>query len=191
MDKRLVVELIPGPAFLVGHMVGGIFVGAGFAAVATGLAILLRWRWDRTLPLMAISIFALTIVLLSIGLVLDDTTYVKVSNTVGSLAFAAIIAFGMLLRPSLLRRTLGYGIHMTKHGWRTLHGAWIGLSVARAAANEIVWRNYSDRTWAIYNGVSDVAWIGLFFIVTSIVAHRYWDERTAGDAVVRSAELEN
>ncbi|GGK19556.1 inner membrane-spanning protein YciB [Salinarimonas ramus] len=176
MDKRLMVELIPGPAFLIGHLLGGIFVGAGLATLATALAIALRWRWDRTLPLMAISIFGLTIVLLTIGLVLDDTTYVKVSNTVGSLAFAAIVAGGMLLRPSLLRRTLGYTIHMTDAGWRTLHLAWIALSVARAAANEVVWRGFSDDVWAVYNGVSDIAWIGLFFVVTSMVANRYWDE---------------
>lgn len=176
MDKRLLVELIPGPAFLIGNVFGGIFMGAGFAAVATALAILLRWRWDRTLPLMAISIFSLTAVLLGVGLIVDNTLYVKISNTVGSLVFAAIVAFGMLLKPSLLRRTLGYSIHMTKKGWRILHLSWISLSMARAMANEIVWRNLSDQAWAIYNGVSDIAWIGVFFLVTSVLAHRYWEE---------------
>jgi len=176
MDKRLVVELIPGPAFLIGNAIGGIFAGAGLAALATGDAILLRWRWDRALPLMAISIFGLTLVLLTVGLVLDDTAYVKLTNTIGSLAFAAIIGLGAFLRPSLLRRTLGYSIHMTPRGWRDLHVAWIGLSFARAVANEIVWRSSSDRTWAVYNGVSDIGWIALYFVVTSFLAHRHWDE---------------
>lgn len=176
MDKRLVVELIPGPAPLMGNAVGGLFVGAGFAAAATGVAILLRWRWDRRLPLMAISVFRLTIVLLAAGLFFDDTTYVKASNTVGSVTFATIIGLGMVLRPSLLRRTLGYSIHMNAHGWRILHISWICLSLARAAANEFFWRNLSDRTWAIYNGVSDIAWIALFFVITSVVVHRYWEE---------------
>jgi intracellular septation protein len=180
MDKRLVLELVPGPAFLVGNLIGGIFLGAGFATVATAVAIFLRWRWDRSLPLMAISIFLLTLVLLTAGLILDDTTYVKVSNTVGSVAFAAIVAGGMLLRPSLLRRTLGYSLHMTGRGWRLLHLGWIGLSLARAAANEVMWRTTSDRVWAIYNGLSDVAWIGLFFILTSVIANRFWDEPAPG-----------
>jgi intracellular septation protein len=176
MDKRLIIELIPGPAFLIGNAVGGIFLGAGFATVATAMAILLRWRWDRSLPWMAISIFVLTLILLTTGLVLDDTTYVKVSNTVGSLAFAAIVALGTLLRPSLLRRTLGYTIRMIPKGWRILHAGWISLSLARAGANEIVWRNASDRTWAIYNGVSDFVWIAIFFVLTSAVARRFWDD---------------
>jgi intracellular septation protein len=177
VDKRLAVELIPGPAFLVGHAIGGIFLGAALAAVATGAAIVLRWRWDQTLPLMAISIFALTLVLLAVGLVLDDATYVKISNTVGSLVFAALIGLGMLLRPSLLRRTLGYSLRMTRDGWRLLHVTWIGISLARAAVNEVMWRTVSDRTWAIYNGVSDLAWIGLIFVATSGVARRYWNDR--------------
>ena len=125
---------------------------------------------------MARSIFGLTLFLLAAGLFFDNTTFVKVSNTVGSLAFAAIVAVAMRLRPSLLQRTLGYSIHMADQGWRVLHLAWISLSVARGAANELVWRNFSDRTWAIYNGLSDFIWIGLFFLATYAVARRYWNE---------------
>ena len=176
MDKRLIVELLPGPAFLLGNALGGIFVGAGFGVAATIAAILLRWRWDRRLPLLALSIFGLTIVLLGLGLVMDDTTYVKISNTAGSLAFAAIIAAGAWLQPSLLRRTLGYSIHVSDAGWRMLHIGWITLSLARAALNEAIWRSTSDGAWALYNGISDIVWIGLFFAVTFAVAHLYWDE---------------
>ncbi|MGL6211701.1 MAG: inner membrane-spanning protein YciB [Paracoccaceae bacterium] len=177
MDKRLLVELLPGPAFLIGNAAGGIFAGAAFASIATVIAILLRWRWDRSLPWLAISILVLTLALLTAGLVLDDVTFVKLSSTIGSLVFATIIALGMLLRPSLLRRTLGYTIQMTAQGWRILNIYWIGLSLARAATNEVVWRNYSDNTWAIYNGVSDIGWIAIIAIATWAVANRYWDEQ--------------
>lgn len=176
MDKRLILELMPGPAFLIGNALGGIFLGAGLGALATALAILLRWRWDRSLPWLAVSIFGLTVVLLALGLVLDDTVYVKLSNTIGSLVFAAIIAAGLFARPSLLERTLGYSIRMTAQGWSVLHGVWIGLSLARAGANEAVWRTTSDQTWALYNGMSDLAWIGLFVLATHLTAHRYWTE---------------
>ncbi|MEM9343542.1 MAG: septation protein IspZ [Pseudomonadota bacterium] len=182
MDKRLIVEVVPGPAFLVGYAIGGVFVGAGVAAVATGMAVLLRWRWDRRLPLFAMSVFALTLVLLAVGVALDDTDYIKMTNSIGSLAFAAIIAGGMFLRPSLLQRTLGYSLHMTDAGWRGLHLCWIGISILRAGANELVWRMTADRTWAIYNAVSDVAWIGLFVLATWCVAHVCWDEEAEDTA---------
>lgn len=176
MDKRLIVEVIPGPAFLAGHAVGGIFAGAIVAAAATAVAVFLRWRWDQRLPLMAISIFVLTVALLGFGFVFNDPTYVKMTNTFGSLAFAGVIAGGMALRPSLLRRTFGHSIRMAPRGWRVLHLSWIALSLTRAGANEAVWRTTSGGTWALYNGISDIVWIGLFVALTWAVAHRYWTE---------------
>ena len=176
MDKRFAVELLPGLAFVIGSYAGGLFWGAGLGALATGGSVLLRWHWDRNLPWLAIAILALTLILLLAGLALDDTTFVKVSPTVGSLAFAAIIGCGFFLRPSLLERTLGYSLRLSPRGWGVLHVIWIGLSTLRAALNEAIWRTASERAWVLYNGFSDFAWLGLFFLVTWLVARRYWHE---------------
>jgi intracellular septation protein len=183
MDKRFWIELLPGLAFLAGAWAGGLFLGAGLAALATGVAIVLRWRWDRRLPWLALAILALTVVLLAAGLAFDEDTWIKVSGTVGSLAFACMVAAGALLRPSLLRRTLGYRLSLTDRGWRALHRAWIGVSLLRAAANEAVWRTSSDAVWAAYNGLSDIAWIGAFFAATWLVAARHWDDAPPPGAV--------
>lgn len=176
MDKRLILEIIPGPVFLLGNALGGIFLGAGLAVLATLAASILRWRWDRRLPLMALSILGLTLFLLALGLFYDDTSYVKVSNTLGSIAFALILAAGLFLRPSLLERTLGYSVHLTPQGWRTLHGVWIAVSLARAGANEAVWRSVNDNAWAIYNGIADLAWIAVFFAATWLVSAHHWKD---------------
>ncbi|MEO0772721.1 MAG: septation protein IspZ [Pseudomonadota bacterium] len=175
MDKRLIIEFTPGIAFLIGNAAGGIFMGAGLAALATVIAMALRWHWDRSLPWLAISIFGLTAVLLVAGLLFDDTTWVKVSNTVGSLAFAVIVGLGLLMRPNLLKRTLGYSIQMEDRGWVLLHWVWIGLSLLRAAANEVMWRNFPDGVWAVYNGLSDIGWVLVIVVATSVVAHVFWN----------------
>jgi len=180
LDKRLVVEFLPGAAFLAGNALGGLFAGAGLAAVATVIAVALRWYWDRSLPWMAVSIFGLTLILLLAGLALDDATFVKVVPTVGSLAFAAIIGAGMILRPGIVQRTLGYRLTLTPPGWRVLEASWIGVSLLRAGANEAVWRNAADDIWALYNGLSDALWFGLFYLTTSAVAHRFWQAAEPG-----------
>lgn len=176
MDKRLIVELAPGLAFVIGGLAGGLFVGAGLAAGATAVSIWLRWRWDQSLPWLALSIFVLTLILLLAGLAFDDTTFVKISPTIGSLAFAAIIGVGWLFRPSLLERTLGYALRLSGRGWTLLHLVWMAVSVLRAAVNEVVWRNASERFWMLYNGFSDLVWIGLFVASTWAVAHLLWQE---------------
>lgn len=176
MDKRFAVELLPGMAFVIGSYAGGLFWGAGLAAFSTVVAVLLRWQWDRSLPWLAIAILALTAILLLAGLAFDDTTFVKVSPTVGSLAFAAIVGCGYFLRPSLLERTLGYSLCLSRRGWSLLHVVWVGLSILRAALNEVIWRNGTERAWVLYNGFSDFAWLGLFVFVTWVVAGLYWHD---------------
>ncbi|MEL6465228.1 MAG: septation protein IspZ [Pseudomonadota bacterium] len=176
MDKRLIVEFAPGVAFVLGDALGGIWVGSAFAAFATLVAIVLRWRWDQSLPWLALGIFALTAILVTAGFLFNDATFVKISATVGSVAFAGIIAVGLFFRPSLLERTLGYKLRLTKQGWLMMHFAWIGVTLSRAGANEVVWRNATDRIWVLYNGFSDIGWFGLFFAVTWGVSWMFWDE---------------
>ena len=176
MDARLLLELLPAAAFLVGNTIGGLFWAAGAAVAATLLAIMLRWRWDRTVPWLALATLVLALVLLAAGLWFEDATYIKLRPTLGSLGFAVLLATGALTRPSLLRRTLGYRLRMTERGWVTLHVAWIVLALGAAAANEIVWRTQSDDAWASYAALSGPALFGLFWFVTRVVADRYWDE---------------
>lgn len=92
MDRRLFLELLPGLAFLAGHVYGGLFWAAGLSVVATALAVGLRWRWDRAVPWLAVATFVLILVLTGAGLVLGDETFVMLRPTVGALAFAAILA---------------------------------------------------------------------------------------------------
>ncbi|WP_299046988.1 septation protein IspZ [uncultured Tateyamaria sp.] len=152
MDKRLIVEFAPGVAFVLGDALGGIFLGSACAACATVVAIAVRWRWDKSLPWLAISIFALTAVLVTVGFFFNDTTFVKISTTVGSLAFAVILGVGLFFKPSLVERTLGYKLQLTAQGWLIMNLAWIAVTLLRAAANEVVWRNASDQVWVLYNG---------------------------------------
>ena len=81
----------------------------------------------------------------------------------------------MLMQPSMLERTLGHNIQMEDVGWILLHWVWIGISLLRAGANEVMWRNFSDGTWAIYNGIGDFAWIGVLIGATWLVAYHYWN----------------
>ncbi|MEJ6392306.1 septation protein IspZ [Gymnodinialimonas sp. 2305UL16-5] len=176
MDKRLLIEFTPGIAFWIGNSIDGLFLGAGLAAIATIFAIILRWRWDRRLPWLAITIFAVSMVMLILGLFNDDATFVKISGTVTSVAFAVILAFGLLLRPPMLQQSMGYKLFLTREGWQVMHFTWIGVSLIRAAANEVVWRTTSDDTWVLYSVISDFGWFAVLFVATGVIIHFYWDE---------------
>ncbi len=174
MDRRLLLEILPGIAFLLGNAAGGLLWAAGAAVVATALAVAIRWRWDGRLPWLAVATLVLALILTAFGIALNDETFVLVRPTVGALAFAAILAVGALARPSLLRRTLDYRLRIEEPGWRVLHLVWISLALLSAGANEVAWRVLTTDQWALYNVLSDPVLIGLIYLGTRLVAERYW-----------------
>lgn len=176
MDRRLLLEFLPGAAFLLGHAYGGLLWAAAVTVLATGVAVALRWRWDNAIPWLAVATLALAVILTGFGLALKDETFVLVRPTVGALAFAAILAVGALARPSLLERTMGYRLELEQEGWVVLHIAWIALSLLSAGANEVARRVLSTDHWAIYNVASDPALFGLIYIATRWIAEWYWIE---------------
>ena len=174
MDRRLVLEVLPGLAFLLGNSVGGLLVAAGAAVVATALAVAVRWRWDGHIPWLADSTLVLALVLTGAGILLNDQTFVLIRPTVGALAFAGIVAGGGFVRPSLLQRALGYKLRIEAKGWSVLHVAWIALAVFSAFANEVARRALPTNQWAIFNVLSDPVLIACIWLATRLIAERYW-----------------
>lgn len=179
MDRRLVIEFIPGLVFLVTNAFATLFVATAAAILASGLAVFLRYRIDGQIPFIAVSTVVLSVVLFSIGLALDDERYIKMRPTIGGVAFAVILISGLAFRPSLLERSLGYRLIMTVAGWRLLHVGWFGLALVLAATNELVWRNTTTDLWVTYNVVSGPAAIALYWGITWCIAWYYWDEDEA------------
>lgn len=174
MDRRLFLEFLPGIAFLVGNAYGGLLWAAAFTVVATVFAVTLRWRWDGSIPWLAVATLFLAAVLTAFGLALNDETFILIRPTAGALAFAAILIMGALAKPSLLERALGYRLHLEKAGWRVLHVSWIGLFLLSALANEYARRLLSTDQWAVFNVASDPVLIGMIYIGTRTVARSYW-----------------
>ena len=179
MDRRLLLEVLPGLVFLLGNAVGGLFVAAGAAVVATALAVAFRWHWDGRVPWLAVSTLGLALVLTGAGILLNDETFVLIRPTVGALAFAGIVAGGAFANPSLLERALDYKIRIEARGWPLLHIAWIALAVFSALANEVARRVLPTDQWAIFNVLSDPVLIACIWLATRLIAERYWITESA------------
>lgn len=176
MDRRLLIEFLPGLVFLVAHSLSTLFVATGAAIVAGMLAVFLRYRIDRQIPFIAVSTVVLSVLLFGIGVALADERYIKVKPTIGGIAFAVILASGMSFKPSLLQRSLGYKLDITPAGWNILHVAWIALALLLALGNELVWRNTTTDFWVAYNALSGPATFALYWGVTYGLAWWYWRE---------------
>lgn len=176
MDRRLLIEFLPGLVFLLVNAASTLFVATGAAIVAAMVAVFLRYRIDRQIPFIAVSTVVLSVLLFGIGLALDDERYIKVKSTIGGVAFAVILLSGLAFKPSLLERSLGYRLDILPSGWKLLHMTWACLALLLAAANELVWRNTTTDLWVTYNVISGPVAIGLYFGVTWCIAWYWWNE---------------
>ena len=176
MDRRLLLEFLPGIVFVLANFVWTFFAATAAAILAALVAVGLRYRIDGQLPYLALATVVLSVVLFTIGYALDDERFVKIRPTLGGVAFAAILAIGVSLRPSLLERSLGYKIELTPFGWRVLHLSWMGLALTFAAMNELVWRNLTTDQWVLYGAIVGPVSFGLYFAVTWYIAWEFWLE---------------
>ena len=176
MDRRLLLEFLPGVVFLLANFVWGLFPATAAAIAAAVVSVILRYRIDGQLPFLAIAAVALSVTLFSVGYMLDDEQYIKIRPTIGGIAFAAILAIGCLFRPSLLERSMGYKLLLLPSGWTVLHLGWMSLALTLALLNELVWRNTSTDTWVIYGAVIGPVAFGFYYGVTWVVAWYWWDE---------------
>lgn len=173
-DRRLLLEFAPGVVFLLANLVWGLFAATGAAIVAAGVAVVLRYRMDRQLPFLAMTTVALSLVLLVLAVTRNDEHFIKIRPTIGSLCFALAVAGGMLFRPSLLQRSLGYKLTISANGWRLLHGSWIALALGLAVLNELIRRNASTDLWVLYASLSGPLVFGGYAGVTWAVAWLFW-----------------
>lgn len=66
MDRRLLLEFLPGIVLLLTNVFFDLFVATGAAILAAVIATTLRYRMDRQLPFIAIATVVLFVVLLAI-----------------------------------------------------------------------------------------------------------------------------
>ena len=176
LDRRLLLEFLPGIVFLLVNALWGLVPATMAALGGAGVAVWMRYRIDRQMPYLAIATVVLSTVLLTIGMALDDEQFIKIRPTIGGIAFAMMFFIGSAFRPGLLERSLGHKLIMIPLGWRMLQLAWGCLALILAVTNELVWRNTSTDLWVAYRTALDPVALALYWCVTWAVSWYYWDE---------------
>lgn len=176
VDRRLLIEFMPGVIFLLINAIWGLAPATLAALGGTLLAMLMRYQIDGQLPYLAIATVILSATLLLVSIILNDENFIKIRSTISGIAFAIILFVGSMFRPSLLERSLGYRLLILQPGWRVMHFAWGSLALTFAVLNELVWRNTSTDVWVLYGTVFGPIALGLYWSATWVVCWYYWGE---------------
>ncbi len=147
---KLLIELGPLGAFAVAYVLYGLKPATGVLMVTSVAAIIAaRMKFGVVAPMLYITA-VISVICGALVFLLDDPRFIKVKPTAVNLLFAGALLFGIWRGQLLLQHLLGSALQLTETGWRLLTWRWIGFFLVMAAANEVVWRNFSDGTWVTF-----------------------------------------
>jgi len=183
---KLAIDLAPLLVFFAAYVAFGIYWATGILMVAT-LVSLIASR--KMLGHISPTLMVTTALVLGFGaltLLFIDARFLKMKPTIVNLLFAAFLFGGLLLRRPVLQLLLGEALRLTDEGWRKLTVRWAVFFLALAALNEVVWRNFSEATWASFK-VFGILPLTLAFAVLQIgLMRRYEASDPPRDTTVRN-----
>lgn len=179
---KLAIDLAPLLAFFAAYMALGIYWATGVLMAATVLSLILSHRLLGHISAMLIATTALVVGFGALTLALDDPRFIKMKPTVVNLLFAVVLFGGLLLGRPVLQLLLGEALRLTPEGWRKLTVRWAFFFLGVAALNEVVWRNFSEATWASFK-VFGILPLTLAFAVLQIGLMRRYDASGADTPV--------
>jgi intracellular septation protein len=147
---KMLIDLAPLVIFFVVYLAAGIYWATGVLMAASVVSMILSKVW---LGHISATLMMTTVLVVGFGgltLWLNDPRFIKMKPTMINLLFSVVLAGGLLMGRNLLQLLLGEAFKLTELGWRLLTYRWIGFFVALAVLNEIVWRNFSEATWASF-----------------------------------------
>jgi intracellular septation protein len=147
---KVAVDLAPLLVFFAAYLALGIFWATGALMVATVASLIASRRLLGHVSPMLIVTTVLVIGFGTLTLFLNDARFIKMKPTMINLLFAVVLVGGLYLRRPVLQLMLGSTLQLTDVGWRKLTIRWAIFFLVMAAANEVVWRNFSDTTWASF-----------------------------------------
>jgi intracellular septation protein len=147
---KLAIDLAPLLVFFLAYLTLGIYWATGALMVATVLSLIASRRLLGHISPTLIATTALVVGFGGLTLFFSDPRFIQVKPTIVNLLFAVVLLFGLLLRRPVLQLVLGEALRLTDTGWRKLTIRWALFFLAMAALNEIVWRNFSEATWASF-----------------------------------------
>jgi intracellular septation protein len=176
---KMAIDLGPLLIFFAVYMTLGIYWATGTLMAATVVAMIASWLLLGHISVTLIVTTALVVGFGALTLFFNDARFIKMKPTIVNLMFAAFLFGGLLLKRPVLQHILGEAIRLTDIGWRKLSLRWAFFFLAMAGLNEIVWRNFSEGTWASFK-VFGILPLTLGFAVLQLgLMRRYEDARAS------------
>lgn len=160
----LAIDLGPLLLFFAAYWFLGIFWATGVLMAATVVSMVLS---RILLGRISASLIVTTVLVVGFGALtfwFNDPSFIKMKPTIINLLFAIVLLGGLAAGRNFLQSILGHALSLTDEGWRKLTIRWVGFFIVMAILNEVVWRNFSEATWASFKVFGILPLTMVFFI---------------------------
>jgi intracellular septation protein len=147
---KLALDLAPLLIFFAANALFGIFVATGTFMVAMVITIGIGFSIERKISPVPLITGILVLVFGGLTLWLANDLFIKIKPTILYALFAAILLGGLWGGRILLKYAFGQAFQLDERAWRVLTWRWAIFFAALAAANELVWRNFTTDTWVAF-----------------------------------------
>jgi intracellular septation protein len=177
---KLALEIGPLALFFFANAKWGIFWATGVFMVAISISVATTWALEKRVPKLPLVTGVFVLVFGGLTLILQDELFIKLKPTIVNTLFAAILFGGLMFGRSFLKSMLGPMFPMTDLGWRILTVRWAIFFLCLAAANEIVWRNFSTDAWVSFKvfAIMPATIVFSLFQLPTMNRHRSAEEPT-------------
>ena len=191
------LELGPVAAFFVGYLylkdrsieVAGTEYSGFIVATALFIPVLLAsiavlWRLTGKLSKMQVVTAVLVLVFGGLTVWLNDERFFKMRPTIVFGLFAVILGVGLLRGRSYLAWVMEDLMPLTSEGWMILTRRLAWFFAGLSAANEVIWRNFSEEIWVYSDTFGQPLAIFAFFMLQAGLLNRHGvaTEEDAGDS---------
>ena len=144
---KLLIDIGPLAVFFVFYTRSDLKTAILPFIIATIIAVLFSYIIEKKIPIMPTVGAVIILIFGGLTIYFDNETFFKMKPTIINLLFAGILYGGIILNKSLLRYLLGAALKLQDEGWDILTKRWIGLFIALAILNEIIWRTQTTDIW--------------------------------------------
>jgi intracellular septation protein len=161
----------------------GIYVATGVFMVAVLNALALGYLRERKISPMPLFTAILVVIFGGLTIYLKNDIFIKMKPTVLYAFFGALLLGGLAFNRLFIKYVFGQAFELREEGWRKLTWRWGFFALALAAANEIVWHNFSTAIWVDFKVWAIVPAIFLFGLLQTPLVMKYeisQDEEKSG-----------
>ncbi|MBA5723950.1 septation protein A [Candidatus Liberibacter sp.] len=129
---------------------GSVFIATISLVLTTGISLGISWFWLREINIIPLLSGVGVLVFGALTIWFRDERFIKIKPTVFYLLLSSILFVGLAYGKSFLNIFLSQIICLDPDGWRKLTIRWAFFFLFLSLLNEMVWRNFSTQTWALF-----------------------------------------